>query len=102
MQRRILPLICMVGAAMTATAELRVPAFTAYLDPDVDGARVSPRSGITGWEDPGLKVLWFGEIKTAGRLDCAVTLRLAEGASSRLRLTVAGQRAWPGGAGRPD
>jgi hypothetical protein len=68
----------------------------------VDGARVSLRSGITGWEDAGLKVLWFGEIKTAGKLDCAVTLRLAEGASSRLRLTVAGQRAWPGGAGRPD
>lgn len=91
MQLRILPLLCMVGAAMTAVAELRVPAFTAYLDPDVDGARVSSRSGITGWKDPGLKVLWFGEIKTAGKLDCAVTLRLAEGASSKLRLTVAGQ-----------
>lgn len=79
-------------SGMLAQAEsLRVPAFTAYLEPDVDGARVSGRSGITGWRDPALKVLWFGEIKTAGQLECAVALCLAEGATSKLRLSVAGQ-----------
>ena len=30
-----------------ARAELRVSAFTAYLDPDPEGARISERSGIT-------------------------------------------------------
>jgi len=81
--------VCIVSA--TSAAELRVPAFTAYLDPDVRGARVSPRSGITGWNDPELKVLWFGQIKTPGKLDCTVVLRLPADATSRLSLTVAGQ-----------
>ena len=49
-----------------SNAQLRVPACTAYLDPDPEGAHVSTRSGITGWQDPGLKVLWFGELKHAG------------------------------------
>lgn len=79
------------GAMAAAGAELRVPAFTAYLDPNPNGARVSEKSGVTGWNDPAAKVLWFGEIKTAGKLDCAVTLRLPTGRVSKLRLTVASQ-----------
>jgi hypothetical protein len=70
---------------------LRVPAFTAYLDPDPEGAHVSSRSGITGWHDPSLSVLWFGELKQPGKLDCSVVLRHPPSAGSRLRLSVAGQ-----------
>jgi hypothetical protein len=82
----------LVGICLgTARAELRVPAFAAYLAPDANGARVSQNSGITGWKDPKLKVLWFGEIKTTGSIDAAVELRLPSGAVSRLRLTIAGQ-----------
>jgi len=79
-----------LGWVMAARAELRIPAYTAYLSPDVHGARVSERSGITGWKDPKLKVLWFGEIKTPGELTCALELRLPAGRESKLRLTVAG------------
>jgi len=68
-----------------------VPAFTAYLDPNPSGASVSEKSSITKWSDPALKVLWFGEIKTPGKLDCSLALRLPVNASSKLRLTVAGQ-----------
>ena len=32
-----------------AAAELRVPAFTAYLDPNSEGAEVEAPGGITGW-----------------------------------------------------
>ena len=88
--KKLLVLALVLGTA-AARAELRIPAATAYLDPNVDGAHISARSGVTGWKDPALKVLWFGEIKTPGSLGCAVALRLAEGASSKLRLTVAGQ-----------
>lgn len=77
--------------AAVAAGELRVPASTAYLDPNVEGARVSARSGVTRWTDPALKVLWFGQFKTPGKLDCSVTLRLPTGATSKLRLTVAEQ-----------
>ncbi|MBN1854680.1 MAG: DUF5077 domain-containing protein, partial [Pirellulales bacterium] len=72
-------------------AEIRIPASTAYLDPDGRGARVSDRSGITGWKDPEVKVLWFGQIKTPGQLECAIQIRLDQGTTSKLRLTVAGQ-----------
>jgi hypothetical protein len=74
-----------------ATAEVRIPASTAYLDPLVDGARVSPRSGITGWKDPALKILWFGEIKATGAVEAILELRLSDNAISKLRLTIAGQ-----------
>ena len=80
-----------MSLAGSAGAELGVPASTAYLDPDVNGARVSSRTGITRWTDPKLKVLWFGRIKTPGKLNCAVRMRLAQGKVSKLRLTVAGQ-----------
>lgn len=78
-------------ALASVRAELRVPGSTAYLDPTEEGARVSPRSGVTGWKDPKQKVLWFGEIKSPATIEAAVELRLPEGQASRLRLTVAGQ-----------
>ena len=86
---RILCLLLLT--AVTARAELRVPAFTAYFDPNPNGGRMSEKNGITGWTDPALKILWFGEIKTPGALDCSVALRLPVGTESKLRLTVAGQ-----------
>src|ERR1019366_674942 len=73
MKKQIILVLCLI-AICRAQAELRVPAFTAYLDPDPDGAEVSPRSGISDWSNPSLKVLWFGEFKTLGRLDCALEL----------------------------
>lgn len=85
----IFSLVGMLSA--TAVARLRVPAFTAYMDPDPRGAHVSRRSGITGWNNPELKVLWFGEIKTLGMIDCSVALRLPTDITSKLRLTVAGR-----------
>lgn len=81
-----------LGASpVRSLAEIRVPAFTAYLDPVGDGARVSPRGGITRWHDPDTKILWFGELKHAGEMQVALSLRLAADAESTLRLTVAGQ-----------
>jgi hypothetical protein len=90
MKNIILLALCLVALGR-AQAELRVPAFTAYFAPDPDGADISPRSGISNWTDPALQVLWFGEIKTPGSLNCALELRLPAGAESKLRLTVAGK-----------
>jgi len=88
--KKIILLFGCLFAACCVQAELRVPAFTAYLDPDSGGARVSSSSGISGWADPAVHVLWFGEIKTPGKLDCALEMRLPAGAETKLRLTVAG------------
>lgn len=85
----------LIGAAiLTATAaaaELRVPAYTAYLEPNADGARVSQRGGVTRWTDPDLKVVWFGEFKQTGEVTARLMLRLPADAESKLKLTVAGQ-----------
>jgi hypothetical protein len=78
-------------AVFEVSAQLRIPAFTAYLEPDANGARVSQNAGITGWRDPNLKVLWFGEFKTSATLEAAVELRLPTNATSKLRLSVNGQ-----------
>jgi hypothetical protein len=75
----------------TSAAELRVPAFTAYLEPNANGARISAEAGLTGWKDAALRVLWFGEFKQAGPLDASLVLRLPVSTSSKLRLTIAGQ-----------
>lgn len=69
---------------------LQVPAFTAYLEPIDGGAWLSGDTGITGWDNPSQKVLWFGELKKAGKLDCSVKLHLSAGTETKLRLTVAG------------
>ncbi|MEI9866457.1 MAG: DUF3472 domain-containing protein [Limisphaerales bacterium] len=70
---------------------MRVPAFTAYLDPDPEGAEVSQNSGISDWANPAIKVLWFGEIKTPGKLDCSLELKLPVDQETKLRLTLAGK-----------
>ena len=84
-------IIAALTISAASGAELRVSGFTAYLDPDGRGARVSQRSGVTNWTDPATKVLWFGDVKTPGQLDCSIVLRLPTDATSTLRLTLAGQ-----------
>jgi len=83
---------CWIASYGSCLAELRVPGFTAYLDPLNGGASVSDERGVSRWENPAQKVLWFGHIETAGKLSCKITLsNLPEGGESKLRLSVAGQ-----------
>lgn len=92
MNPRLVVCVTMLCAAAPALpAELRVPATTAYLQPNTGGARVSAKSGVTGWRDPKVKVLWFGELKKAGDLTAAVLVRLPKGVTSKLRLSVGDQ-----------
>ena len=80
--------VALLGTVARAE-ELRVPAFTAYLEPREGGAHVS-NTGITGWSDRAQQVTWYGLIRSNGALNCAVALR-ATNTVARLRLTVAGQ-----------
>lgn len=74
-----------------AGAAPRVPAFTAYLEPDPSGARVRAPAGISNWRSPDLRILWFGEFKSTGRVDVALALGLPAGSTSKLKMTVGGQ-----------
>lgn len=94
--------VTLLGLAFGAIAEIRIPAFTAYISPNTDGARVSSKSGITEWQDPTQKILWFGDLKTTGSLQCTVMLHLPQGKVSKLRLTVAGQSRETSVSGKGD
>ena len=65
-----------LAVAAAAPAEIRVPAFTAYGDPKPDALRVSSSKGITDWNDAAEKIVWFGEIRTSGKLTAALSLNL--------------------------
>jgi len=88
--RKVIFAIILLLTCTLVQAEIRVPAFTAYLEPVWNGADVS-KNGITEWNDTSLKILWFGELKTAGKLDCSVSMSIPAGVTNILRLTVAGQ-----------
>ncbi len=92
MNIKLLTIAAMLAVTLPCpAAPLRVPGFTAYLDPETgDGARISSRSGVTNWKDASTKALWFGEFKNPGSLNAVVELRLPEGSESKLRLSVAG------------
>ncbi len=85
--------LCLVSGTRAGADPLRVPAYTAYLqpDPEPEGMDVSPPAGVTGWKDGKVSLVWHGELKAAGRLTPSVSLRLPPGDRSVLRLTVAGQ-----------
>jgi hypothetical protein len=89
------------GAAFPA--EIRVPASTAYLHPDPNGARVSEGRGISGWSESGQSVWWFGEFHQTGQVAASLELRLPNGRTSHLRLTIGGQtmEARAGGSDEP-
>lgn len=84
-------ILALLASLIAAHAQLHVPAFTAYTDPENGAARISSTSGVTGWRNPEAKILWFGEFKSPVTLDASLQLRLPENQSSKLRLTVAGQ-----------
>ena len=82
---------CVCGTLASA-AELRVPAFTAYLDPDPHAAKVSNENGISGWAQAHQQVLWFGELKATGKLAVSVEMRLPKGKSSKLQSSIGNQK----------
>ena len=68
------PLLAIFVFASLANAEISVPAFTSYTEPDFRGVEISKEKGLTGWKDAKQHVSWFGEIKNPGKL--SATLRV--------------------------
>ncbi len=90
MKRLPVVILCLALNHVTAHAELRIPANTAYLDPDANGAKVD-KVGISKWNDPKIKVSWFGEFKSTGSVKASLALQLPMGAESKLRLSLGTQ-----------
>ncbi len=79
-------------AASVARAELRVPAFTAYIAPDPNGAKVSKEHGVSAWTKQGSNILWFGEFKTTGKVQASVAVKVPKGKSLNLLLSVGAEK----------
>lgn len=74
-----------------APEPLRVPAFTAYIEPDPEAMEVSEQNGISGWKDTKEEIVWYGNMRSVGRLHVSVSLRLPIRTRSSYRLTVEGR-----------
>ena len=90
-------LLCAALACLTPYARsqdslpaLRVPAFTAYSEPDADALHIDDK-GVSDWSDAKEKLVWYGKINTPGKLEISVSLRLPPRAISRFTLRVNGQ-----------
>ncbi len=87
----VLLMFAMPARAADALIEpLRVPAFTAYIEPDANGADVSEK-GIENWKDAAQSVNWYGLIRTPGIIKMSLETRLPATQNATLRLIVAGQ-----------
>jgi hypothetical protein len=74
-----------------APDSLRVPAFTAYFQPDPDrGAKREQDGRLSAWEAT-TRLQWFGRCQAAGELSLSLELAEAAPADARLRLSVFAQ-----------
>ncbi len=81
--------VLLVSFPLDASAEeLQVPAFTAYMLPNPEAARISEQRGISRWTDPAQTVNWYGRFLTTGPLEIKVELQLPEGLTTELQMTV--------------
>lgn len=70
------------------SAELRVPAYTAYLSPDPDAVDISPDKPIAPFVQPGAHIQWYGHFSTVGAIQVLIAMKLPRGQSIHLRVTV--------------
>ncbi len=85
---RVLGIVGLTCLAVPCIAETQVPAFTAYIQPNARGARVSESHGITRWLDPQQTINWYGKFLNTGELTAKVAVHLAERDATRLKLTI--------------
>ncbi len=87
----LVSLVCVLPVWLARAAEpadLVIPGFTAYVDPNVAAARVG-RGGVSNWSTDD-HLVWGGSL-SKGRLAVAVLVSLPEKEKSKFRLTIDGQ-----------
>jgi hypothetical protein len=84
--------LSLLAVVSPAGAAVRVPASTAYIDPDPNGAKVSKEHGVSAWTNKGNHVLWFGEFKNAGQVQASIVCKTAAGKPLDLELAFEGTK----------
>jgi len=69
---------------------VRIPAATAYVSPNADGARVNEQ-GVQRWVGPDQQLLFFGEFAKPGQVRARLTVSLPPETTSRLQLSLGKQ-----------
>ena len=82
-------LLCLLTSVCAASAELTIPAMTAYSLPDPNVLRTKKADGSASWSGDQ-KMLWYGEIKSAGEVSVAVKLQSPKDKPVKFKMTVAG------------
>lgn len=102
---RVALILSLLATCATSSAqEVRVPAFTAYIERSSRAGQPAPapeqrfggraggprvlKSGISGWKEMGTNVSWFGQLNRIGDLSAVVDLKLPAGQTVGFRLTV--------------
>lgn len=73
--------------AQTSTA-VEIPGFTAYAQPNENGAGISGKNGVVRWTDAGTTIKFYCHISTPGNLKLAINAR-ADG-NSKVNITING------------
>jgi hypothetical protein len=87
MLRVLWGLLAVLAAGSGWAEEMQIPAATAYVVPNPEGARISER-GVSRWSDPKQSIVWYGEFKTPGTVSASIKLREASQAARTLRLSI--------------
>ncbi len=82
--------MCLGLVQVGRAEEIRIPAFTGYVEPDAEAANVSEQDGITEWKDSKQKIAWYGKL-SAGDLTVSLTAVLPKSQRTTLRLTIGKQ-----------
>lgn len=85
-------IIALAALLTVPSAELRIPAYTAYLVPDADASRISASRPVMPFPRAESRLAWFGRFTTTGALTATVVVQLVAGDSLRLRLTMGAER----------
>lgn len=80
-----------LGPATVEGEPLSIPGCTAYSLPVSRKIRFEPESGISGWKDPGTRILWYGKFTEAGEVSAKLRVQLPAGEVSRLELSTGGK-----------
>lgn len=83
--------VSLTSVLPAAGEPLRIPAATAYVEPDSRAVRVSERRGVSRWSDPEVSIVWYGQLRQSGTLVAKVDVELPEGERVEFKLSVAGQ-----------
>src|SRR5258708_7835390 len=78
----------LMGAGRADDEPLRVPAFTAYCEPDPNGVKISAKEGVTGWTDTKQSLSWFGHLEKSGKLYVALSVSLPKDAQAKWKLEI--------------